>query len=230
MVSTLAIAAEPPLEYSFEVGDRLVYERRTVVSSVSTGAAQQRRVEQIQIWCLATDDDEALLLLDTICVIDGRAEPMRGVVLHVDRLGRTRMPVVTQRRVHNFEGAFEVIPVQRSVMQDELGWRTPADAFAHQQQCARGAPDPQRGGAICVDTTAIYPAGIGDLLDRSKTGRYWFDAATGLVIRAESLETDRLVDEQTRAVTVLRQRQRKPASLGASASRGSASISPGAAE
>ena len=71
--------SRPPSAYRFEPGDRLVYELRSESTPLTPGAAGERCFGQIEIWCLALKNGEALLLLDFIRIVDNRAEPMRDL-------------------------------------------------------------------------------------------------------------------------------------------------------
>ena len=202
--------AEPPWEYRFEVGDRLVYERQTTVSELTGDKTLRRHVDQIQIWCLEKQRNETLILLDLIRIVGDRVEPVRGIVLHLDDRGRRRMPPVTQRRAPELHTAFDVVPVLPLPMQQPPQWQTPPDLLGLRRRCTLIGPDDQRGGQSRVEYVVEYPHDIDDVFPRSHIGRYWFDPRAGYVTRVESLRQDRAADRCYRAVTVLRRRDRQP--------------------
>ena len=207
-LSITAVAAER-LEYRFEVGDRIIYERRAIVSSLTTSQRRQTIVDQIQLWCFERNDNQALLLIDLIRLVDGHREPMCGIVLYIDQRGRRQMPLVTQARAIEFDAAFELLPVQCFGLQSSAYWKTAPDLFGRQQRCTYVGHDEERAGNVRIDSISEYLPGLGDVLGHSHSGRYWFDSATGLATRVEYHWQNASADIRGEAVTILRRRERK---------------------
>jgi len=201
--------ARPPLAYRFEPGDRLVYELRSESTLLTTGAVAERCFGQVEIWCLALEDGEALLLLDFIRLVDNRAEPMRGVVLRIDSRGRPTMTPAMQEQAVEMESAWEVLPVQASAVESGSSWSAPADLFGRRRHC-RGEDDAQQPGTARVEFVTGYPPGAGEVLGHSCRGKYWFDRAAGCVTRFEKIEIEKLANRQTESTGVLRERTSMP--------------------
>jgi hypothetical protein len=203
--------AEPPLKYSFEVGDHLSYERRATLASLASGQVQQQLVQQTDLWCLEKHGAETLILLDWALRTAERAEPRRGVLLYVDEHGRRRMADAPQAQPDEADPACEVLPVLRLPIQEGTAWETAPDFSGARRRCKSTGPDEQRAGHVRVEYFVEPPPAFEAALPGSHVGRYWFDPAAGLVTRVESLQEDRTANLRTEAVTVLRQRERQPA-------------------
>ncbi len=218
--------------YRFEVGDHLVYERRTLSSltsdtqpAPSADPASAGTTQQIEIWVLEKRGEQARILLDLIDTSADRIEPMRGVLLDIDERGRRELPEVTQTRMAGLEPALEVLPLLRVSLQDENNWRTDADQLGYTWRCTLGGPDQQMDGNTRVDYVVEPPAGL-NAVALGQTGRYWFDTGTGAVTRVETLSEDsdrsraanpgpsadpaREPGRQIRSAAILRLRERKP--------------------
>ncbi len=193
-LAALAIAAsvtvcrgeEPSLRYALTPGDRLVYQRVAVVASIDTGAVEQQITDQIQIWPLEQRGDEWLLLVDLRHIADGQVEPVRGALTLIDERGRRRTTPPMLTRVADMEAAFDLLPGLPLPVDRADEWTTPPDAYGRRWQCRREGPDAEQHGAVRVSFTLQDPTGVAGFLGEQRSGRYWFDAAAGVVTRIES--------------------------------------------
>lgn len=201
--------SRPPSAYRFEPGDRLVYELRSESTPLTPGAAGERCFGQIEIWCLALKNGEALLLLDFIRIVDNRAEPMRGVVVRIDSRGRATMTSAMQEQAIEMESAWEVLPVQASAVESGSSWSAPAGLFGRRRHC-RAEDDAEQPGTTRVEFVTAYPPGAGEVLGHSCEGKYWFDRAAGCVTRFENIEIDKPANRRTESAGVLRSRSSMP--------------------
>jgi hypothetical protein len=201
-----ATAASPPLRYDFDLGDRLVYERRVRVMPLDGELVLQRYSQQLQIWCLATDLEEDYLLAELVHVDDQPVEPARGALFHVDHRGRRRFPEEILNRLAELDPLFELLPVFPPALEAGPTWLSEPDHFGRRWRCTRG---PARDdGLLRVDFVLEDPTGVAEARGVSQRGAYWFDPRTGTVTRVESEQTDLRAQQRTLAVTRLHDRRR----------------------
>jgi hypothetical protein len=205
-----AAAAQTPLRYRLQAGDRLVYERRAQVTALDSGKPQARIVDQIQFWCLEVRDNRALVLLDRIRIVAGRAEPIRGALFYMDESGVRRIPESVRTRAADLDSAFEVVPVLRPALKPGRSWTTPPDRHGRRRRCTRGDADPNSNNTVPMDFEMEDPTGVAEILGRTMTGRFWFDPGAGRVTRVRTQATDRAAGTRTEAAIVLRRRGKKP--------------------
>ena len=185
-MSAAACLAQAPLRYNFRPGDRLIYKRSAIVASLETGAVEQRITDQIQLWCLERDDNEALVLLDLVHFVDGRIEPVRGALLRIDMRGERRMEAAMLTRIAELDAAFDILPVMRSTLERGPAWVTPDDAYGRRWRCELKGPDRERNGHIRVGFSLEDSTGVGGHIGEERFGTFWFDPKAGCVTRVES--------------------------------------------
>ena len=145
-ICAAACLAQAPLRYNFRSGDRLIYKRSAIVASLETGAVEQRITDQIQLWCLERDDNEALVLLDLVHFVDGRIEPVRGALLRIDMRGERRMEAAMLTRIAELDAAFDILPAMRSTL--ERGPAGRGGRTRHSQLRAHGSGGARDSGRL----------------------------------------------------------------------------------
>jgi hypothetical protein len=193
----------PPLRYHLAVGDRLVYERRVRVSPLEEHTAPEYYTEQLQLWCLASENNEVLVLGDLVRRVDGQAETTHGGLFHVGPRGRRRFSSEMLARTEGLDPLFELIPILPPALQDEPVWLTEPDHFGRCWRCTRAASDPAADGLVRVDFVLEDPTGVADACRQTQRGSYWFDPQAGIVVRVESELQDRSAKRGTLSVTRL---------------------------
>ena len=193
------------LQYRFSAGDLLVYDRQeTTVGLEEPGDPVVVR-QQIQVWCLARGADEECLLLVELCDISGaRPQPSRGLVFFVDEVGGRRLPPESAIRVPSVAAALDVLPILPRTIQSGSTWVSPADLSGRRERnVIRGSDG--RGSGVRVDFASEDAPGVAGVLERLRTGSFWFDSSTGRVARVESEEVDRRAGTRIRSESTLRQ-------------------------
>ena len=204
LAQTAAIAQSPP-RYRYQPADRLVYDRHTrTVSGTSETASKTH--EQVQIWCLQRHDDDALLVVESSTVVNGRAGKMHGTVLQIDVRGRRSYDPEFTDTWPAPDILCEMLPFLPSAFETGSTWTGGPDEHGQLYHCRRIGPDAQRGGAVRFDFEIEDPAGVLTALDIQKRGRFWFDTDTGLVIRSETETIDNRHDAKKLVINVLYQR------------------------
>ena len=204
-------AAQQALQYRFEPGEELVYERQVLVTALGASHPLNRITDEVQVWCLQRDSGATLILLVLTRQVDGRAEPARAVLLYVDESGRRRLPAETVSRLGAVDPALDLLPMLPLPVQSLATWSTPSDLFERQWRCVGAAPDNSRQGHLRIDFLVEDTSGVADVLGQSRVGRFWFDPVAGYVSRFEAEEQDAGAQTQTRVVAVLRQVPRNSA-------------------
>lgn len=204
LCSAAPAGADPPLRYDFDVGDRLVYERRVRVLPLSGDSILERYSEQLQLWCLARDLREAYMLAELRRVTDQQTEPARGALFHLDHRGRRRLRHEVLVRVAELDPLFELLPSLPAALEPGPSWLTEPDHFGRRLRCKRAAPDVD--ALIRIDFVLEDPTGVAEALQQSQRGICWFDPQAGIVVRLESEWTDRRAERRVLAVTRLHSR------------------------
>jgi hypothetical protein len=185
-----ATAAEPTLRYGWNVGDRLVYERQTAVTGFAADAQRVVYADQVQLWCLARQDDRWLVLLDEQ-PSDGRTtSALRGVFFYVDQQGTRTVPPECERRLPALDAALRLVPPLGAALATGPEWLGPTDHYGRQWRFKRSGPDPDRGGALRLDFTVEDPTGGDALLGITCQGRLWLDPNQQLVVALETETRD----------------------------------------
>ncbi len=199
-----AAAADPPLRYDLDVGERLVYERRVRVLPLDGDSVVQRYSQQLQLWCLASDLKEDYLLAELIHVAAQQTEPARGALFHIDHRGRRRFPDEILARVAGLDPLFELLPLLPAALESGPSWLTEPDHFGRCWRCTRAPPADD--GPTRIDFVLEDPTGVTEARAVEQRGAYWFDAQAGLVTRIETEWIDRHAQQRTLAVTRLHNR------------------------
>jgi len=194
-----AAEAAPPMRYAWNVGDRLVYERRVRVEPLDGRAPVQRYTEQVQLCCLAGEPREKLILADVIRVVDSRPGPARGLLLHADSRGHRRFAHETLARIDGFDAVFELMPILPPALVQHETWLTEPDHFGRRWNCTPTAD----ANLTRVECELADPTGVAAARGRTHRWIYTFDPATGVVTRAESEWRDETAGLRTLAVTRL---------------------------
>lgn len=191
-----------PLMYRFETGDRAVYERRTQTTRPD-GTVLEQTVEQVRIWCVEHSPDTRLLI-ERARVTGDRQVPIDGLLLTLEQRGARAFSEEYRSRIAPIELSLEALPRLPAELDDPEGWTTPPDLFGRVRECRRAGADPAMQGAERVDFEQRDPTGVDDLLRRSTTGSFWFDADRGLPYRIEQTEVDQRNGRRMQAVMQLR--------------------------
>jgi len=194
------------LTYRLEVGDRLIFERHAVTLSLDGAHTLARTDDEIQLWALARDGDELLVLLQLDRRTNDQAEPLRAAVFYVNAGGRRRLPPETLTRLAGLEAAFECLPVLPLGAQSDAAWTTTPDAYERTGLCTNRGPDAARGGHQRIEFVVEDSTGAAAILGRTQSGVIWFDPAAGNVSRFEHKETNVAAQTRTEAVGAFRER------------------------
>lgn len=179
-----------------------------MIASLDTNAVESRVTDQIQIWCLDELEDSYLLLAHLVRFEDGKREPVRAMVLSIDRRGVRRMTPAMQTQIAEMDAVFDVLPELRPPAYAATVWRTPPDAFGRRRRCETTGPDATRAGHERVEYTVEDPTGVGGFLGEMQSGRFWFDPDGGVVSRVESERAHRKAGVIVQAKIKLRRRER----------------------
>jgi hypothetical protein len=201
-------AAESPLRLGFRAGDVLTYERR-VLETGPGGVERGRAVEQVQITCLETQLEHAVLLLDAMALKDEITQPRQAVTVRVDPRGEGRVLPEMQRHLLELGGVLDLLPGLRPSHLTESRWRSEPDVLGRRWQCADEGPDAAQNGARRVEFTIDDAPAASEVLGVSRTGTLWFDAEGGFVARLDMRIVDVRRGTETRVVAVLRDRAKR---------------------
>lgn len=202
-------AADAVLRYDLRAGDWLIFERRAMVTSLKDGRELSRYVDQIQLWCLESRDDDRRLLLDRIRLVAGEPQPMVGLIFNADTRGGLRVPTELLDGAAELADALDVLPSLRPPAREEPTWSTPPDVSGRAWRCRELGPDAEHHGRIRVELALDDPRRTHELLEQKRTGTYWFDPNERLVSRVEWVDVDPIAGVQTQSVTVLRERSHR---------------------
>jgi hypothetical protein len=203
LLSAPASPADAPLRYRFDVGDRLVYERRVQVAALEGASVPQRYTEQLQLWCLKREQREALILAEITRVMDDKAGPSRGAPFHVDRRGQRRFTNEVLVRIGELDALFEVLPILPATLETDPTWLSGPDHFGRRWRCTRRSGNSPNKKGVRVDFVLADPTGVPEVLGQAQRGSYWFDPQAGIVRRMESEWTDRSTNQRIATVTRL---------------------------
>lgn len=198
--------ADRPLAYRLEVGDRLVYRRHATITPLDADEPRVQTIDQIQVWCLQRQADEALLLLDLTRSVGGQTEPTRAVVIYLDARGRRRFPEEIPTRLGPLDPVLDLLPTLPLGAQTAAAWVTLPDLYHRSWRCIGRGPDTECQGHRRIDFKVEDHLAIANLLGQTRAGSFWFDPVAGVVTRFESEERNRSQNTRTTVVAVLRQR------------------------
>ena len=190
--------ADTPLRYNFELGERLIYERRVRVLSIDGKETLSNYREQIQFWCLADDINEDFLLAEMIRTDDRKKTETYVTAFHVDHRGQRRFEPEMLERIEGCDPILEMIPVLPTVLEADQAWLSPPDHYGRQWS-SRRAPQDARDG-IRIEFTLQDPTKVTELWRRSQRGFMTYDPESGCITRIETDTTDQ--DAGQRIVTV----------------------------
>ncbi len=199
-------AAGQALRYDLAVGDRLAYERRVQVTPLEGDSPLQRDAEQLQIWCLASEKNEKLVLADIVRIVDQHAGPTRGALFHLDPRGRRRFCTEILARISELDPIFELIPILPPALEAGPAWLTEPDHFGRRRRCTRADEDASAHGLVRVDFVLEDPTGVAAACGVTQRGSYWFDPQAGIVVRVEFERRDRAAKQRVLSVTRLHTR------------------------
>ncbi len=195
------------LRYRFRLGDQLVYERRTVLTSLETGQDTSKIVDQVQLWVLERGETEWLLLLDLIHIPDRKQTPLRGLVVYLDDFGRLRTPEEQLGRLEDFEPAYDVIPALPTPIQSDSEWAGSPDPFGRRWISHNAGADGEQNDQVKISWTREDDSGASEALGAVRSGRYWYDQQAGYITRLEAEGRHRVANVSYRTALVLRQRK-----------------------
>lgn len=201
-------AAQSPLRLGLRAGDVLTYERR-VLETGPGGVERGRAVEQVQITCLETQLEHAVLLLEAMALRDEIAQPRQAVTVRVDPRGEGRVLPEMQRHLLELGGTLDLLPGLRPSHLTENRWRSEPDVLGRCWQCTDEGPDAAQGGARRVAFTIDDAAAASEVLGVSRGGTLWFDAEGGFVSRLDMRIVDVRRSTETRVVAALRDRAKR---------------------
>lgn len=206
---TSSIAAGPePLRLGFRAGDVLTYERR-VLETGPGGVERGRSVEQVQITCLETQLEHAVLLLETMALKDEITQPRQAVTVRVDPRGEGRVLPEMQRHLLELGGALELLPGLRPSHLTESRWRSEPDVLGRRWQCTDEGPDPAQENARRVTFSIEDASAASEVLGVSRSGTLWFEASGGYVARLDMRIVDVRRSTESRVVAALRERAKR---------------------
>lgn len=211
-------AADSPLRYRFEPGQWLIYERQVRIEPLGIDLPPRRYTEQIQLWCLETREDDALLLVDVMRVVGNDMEPPRGVLLRIDERGQRRLDPETLRRVPEVAVALDLLPELDPALPDgQRYWLTAADPLHRSWRLTRSNAASEVAGGVIVEVQEQDPTGVTAALRRGLAeGRLWFDPLRGRVTHLELTESDAHAAARTVSrVRLFEERSRPPEWLAA---------------
>jgi hypothetical protein len=201
-------AAQTPraLAYRLDVGDRLVFERHSVTTSPDGAQTLTRTDEAVQLWALARDGDDLLVLLQLDRKTNGRAEPARAALFSVDPGGRRRLPPETLTHLDGLDAALDCLPVLPLGAQSDAAWTTAPDPYERVWRCVNRGSDSARAGHLRVDFVVEDRTGAAAAAGHTQTGTFWFDPAAGVLSRFEQKETSPADASSTESVGAFRER------------------------
>lgn len=212
LLSAVAIGLPPAqagdrvLSYQIDVGDRLVYDRRETVVMLDGRAGCSEIRDRVEVWGLRRSGAQVAVLVTLGRSVDGQAAPLRAAVLMLDATGRRETSPEITARLGDVDAALDFLPLLPTGPQREDGWLTPPDHYGRQWRCAGRGPDETQAGAWRMEFALEDVLGVVDLLGQARRGRFWFDAAGGVVTRLESADEDRSAGTRSQVVGVLRER------------------------
>jgi len=206
LLPAVSLAAGPPLRYELAVGDRLVYERRVRITPLEADSVLEHYTEQLQLWCLASERNEWLVLGDLVRLIDRKAGPTRGALFHVDRRGRRRFSSEVLARIGGLDPIFELIPILPPALEAGPIWLTEPDHFGRRWRCTQVTSDSSADGLVRVDLRLEDPTGVAETHGQTQRGGYWLDPQAGIVVRVESERQDSRANQRVLTVTRLHTR------------------------
>ena len=228
---TLVVAAGLPrvawaqagrvLAYQLDTGDRVVFESQSVTvasepagpaelvnqrSTSNNGQVLARTTAEVQIWCLARDGPELLVLAQLSRGLGGAMQPVGGAVFYVDRAGQRRVPPETMTRLDGLDLIFDVLPVLPAGAQSDAEWLTVPDWLDREWRCANRGADASQGGALRIEFAVEDRTGALAAQNRAQTGTFWFDIRAGLPVRLQQRAGEAGVRERTDTIAALRDR------------------------
>jgi len=208
LLGALPASAEQRLKYRFEPGDRLVYERRTVIYPLESDQRINERIEQVQVWCLSWQAGEWLMLVEVLRAGDGQSEPTAGAVFYLHESGRRRIPPEMAPQLGMMETALELLPVLPLPVQDESAWVAPPDLYEQRWRYTACGADTQQGGHRRFAVLVEDLTGVNDVAERKYSGAFWLDPTACVVTRLESELREGREKRRQRSAAVLRHRER----------------------
>ncbi len=210
LVASGAAPADNALIYRLEPGDRLVYQRREIVTPLDGSGPARQTTGQVQIWCFQQDAQTALVLLDLMPAPDEPGVPSSAVVVYVGKTGRRQLPAEIPTRLAPLDPALDLLPLLPLTARSAARWTTPPDPFGRRWSCVARGADAAHHGHQRIDFVVEEPPGFQELLERSRRGVFWFDAAAGCVTRLETEAVDRRQNTRTQVVAVFDQKLHHP--------------------
>lgn len=173
-------AAQTPVRYDFQVGQRVIYELRRERDRPGDGEPA-RSMEQVQFWCLQRGGDDALLVLEVTPVTADGAGPSNGTVLRLTPRGQLAFVDEVLPDLPFSRDALSLLPELGEANFSARSWTTNADSFGERLSLRReGRDDEVEGTVRYTFETLGTPCGVA-----AARGRFWFDGPAGHIVRLE---------------------------------------------
>lgn len=184
LAAALAAPGQGLPRYRFDPGDHLVYERR-VERSADSAATDEPLIEMIRVYALDRRDDDVLVLVSLACAQGARPGTPRGWAMQLDSVGRRSVPEEWLPELDVLASVLDVLPPLPTALQRTTGWTSAADPVGNVWRCGAALPQDEPGGVRCYDYS-VDDGGERRFVGGSQSGRFWFDAASAVVVRAET--------------------------------------------
>ena len=188
--------------FGFQTGEHYIYQRRVRVTDLED-RPQALHTQQIQLWCLEREGDNATLLLELAAAVDGKAVSEGGLVLTVDRRGRKQMETEYATQLDGLDPLWELFPEFPDFLHTANDWTDAPDRYGRLLEYRDIGSDEEFHSHRRIDFEQRDPTGVAAALGRTRTGTIWMSPDLHVVSRRREQRIDPRADQKTESELML---------------------------